>query len=67
MATTMPNHTQKIPSTDLKHLVYSKYCDLIGSYNDKACKVLKLPAAYIEHEDKYFTVDKNNNNLKNNK
>lgn len=59
--------TQTIPTPQpsrganpqLKSLVYSKYRELLGSYNGKANEILQSYPAYMVKEDKGFDfVDK---------
>lgn len=47
------------PNPQLKSLVYSKYRELLGSYNGKANEILQSYPAYMVKEDKGFDfVDK---------
>lgn len=57
MTTTLGAH-QAQPSNQsnphIKRLVYSKYRDLLGSYNNKANEIINALPAYMVHEDRGF-------------
>lgn len=50
--TTTNSSTAKNPQ--LKRIVYSKYRELLGSYNDKANAIIETLPAYMVHEDRGF-------------
>lgn len=46
---------------EMKRLVYSKYREMLGSYNDKANTIIQSLPQYLVHEDKGFNVTVNSN------
>ncbi|XP_069963289.1 uncharacterized protein [Bactrocera oleae] len=62
MATTMqPSATPANAATNpqLKRIVYSKYRELLGSYNDKANAIIETLPAYMVREDRGFHCEPN--------
>jgi hypothetical protein len=57
MATTIrPQPQSNSNNPQLKRLVYSKYRELLGSYNNKANEIIQTLPAYMVHEDKGFNI-----------
>lgn len=44
-------------NTQLKHLVYSKYREMLGTYNGKANDIIQALPEYMVHEDKGFNLN----------
>lgn len=42
---------------ELNRKVYSKYREMLGSYNDKANTMIQALPSYMVHEDKGFNVE----------
>ncbi|XP_055381920.1 uncharacterized protein LOC129612385 [Condylostylus longicornis] len=60
MATTIqqqPSHEQSRSNPQLKRLVYSKYREMLGNYNDKANTIIQSLPTYMVTEDKGFNFD----------
>jgi hypothetical protein len=61
MATTIrpqpqSNATNNANNPQLKRLVYSKYREMLGSYNGKANEIIQTLPAFMVHEDKGFNI-----------
>uniref|UniRef100_A0A1B0CHP1 Uncharacterized protein n=1 Tax=Lutzomyia longipalpis TaxID=7200 RepID=A0A1B0CHP1_LUTLO len=54
MTTTLQQ--QPVPNPQMKRLVYSKYREMLGSYNDKANTIIQALPEYLVHEDKGFNI-----------
>ncbi|CAD6997917.1 unnamed protein product [Ceratitis capitata] len=65
MATTMQASAAATPNAakhpQLKRIVYSKYRELLGSYNDKANAIIETLPAYMVREDRGFHCEPTNN------
>ncbi|XP_018787039.1 PREDICTED: uncharacterized protein LOC108967865 isoform X2 [Bactrocera latifrons] len=62
MATTMQQSAPPANATtnpQLKRIVYSKYRELLGSYNDKANAIIETLPAYMVREDRGFHCESN--------
>lgn len=46
-----------IKNPQLKRVVYSKYRELLGSYNDKANAIIETLPAYMVREDRGFQLE----------
>ncbi|XP_046801040.1 protein piccolo isoform X3 [Lucilia cuprina] len=51
------NTTASSPNPQLKRLVYSKYRELLGSYNDQANAYIDTLPSYMVHKDKGFNLE----------
>ncbi|XP_037813868.1 protein piccolo [Lucilia sericata] len=51
------NNTASSPNPQLKRLVYSKYRELLGSYNDQANAYIETLPSYMVHKDKGFNLE----------
>lgn len=48
------------PNPQLKRLVYSKYRELLGSYNDQANAYIETLPSYMVHKDTGFNLELKN-------
>ncbi|XP_055914797.1 uncharacterized protein LOC129948013 [Eupeodes corollae] len=51
------NNNKSVTNPQLKRIVYSKYRELLGSYNDKANAIIDSLPAYMVKEDRGFHFD----------
>lgn len=56
-ATTSPSPAGGMKNPQLKRVVYSKYRELLGSYNDKANAIIETLPAYMVREDRGFQLE----------
>ncbi|XP_065357954.1 protein piccolo [Calliphora vicina] len=58
--TARSNNTAASPNPQLKRLVYSKYRELLGSYNDQANAYIDTLPSYMVHKDTGFNLELKN-------
>lgn len=56
-ATSNTSSPAAIKNPQLKRVVYSKYRELLGSYNDKANAIIETLPAYMVREDRGFQLE----------
>lgn len=56
-ATATPSAAASVKNPQLKRVVYSKYRELLGSYNDKANAIIETLPAYMVREDRGFQLE----------